>query len=197
MPTPSAVAEPVAEAYRHGIGQALNALLRLGAFAAGDHVVNLCAGAGIDNLAIAGRVGPAGRLIAVDADPVALGRLRELAAKHRLSGVVQPVTADVTTYRPPPGVTHLACAFGLHHLIAPAAVTRQWATAVPAGTSLLLLDWGPRGATVGDACAGLPPVHPIWQPVAASTVRFGMPEPYPPVATIVIRRLTCRSKKEL
>jgi ubiquinone/menaquinone biosynthesis C-methylase UbiE len=180
--------EPVAEAYRRGVGRSLDVLLRLGGFTGGDRVVNLCAGAGIDNVAIAGRVGPRGWVRAVDADAGALGRLRVLAAKHHVADVVRPVVADATRYLPPADATQVVCAFGLHHLADSGLSTRTWARTVPAGTRLLLLDWGPRGTRVLDPLAGLPSVDRVWRPTATTVVRFAMPEPLPPVATIVIRR---------
>jgi SAM-dependent methyltransferase len=63
-------------------------------FREGQTIVDLGCGPGFTSLDLAARVGPAGRVIAVDASPVAAAHLREAAAAQGY-GNLEIVTADV------------------------------------------------------------------------------------------------------
>jgi 16S rRNA (cytosine967-C5)-methyltransferase len=65
----------------------------------GDRVLDRCAGAGGKALALAGAVGPGGRVLACDADEARLGRLAVRAARAGAAGIVERLGAD-----PPPAL---------------------------------------------------------------------------------------------
>ena len=78
----------------------------------GDHVVNLCAGTGVDLPLLVNAVGPTGRGTAVDLSLEMLARAKSLAQAKGWTNI-DFVQADVETYAVPDTAAALLSAFGL------------------------------------------------------------------------------------
>lgn len=110
--------------------------------AAGDSVVELGSGPGYTALRLAERVAP-GPVYAVDRHPAALRYLRRGAAGRGIENV-HPVVSDAEALALRFDVpVHVLAAFVLHHVDAPAAVIAAAYEAVPAGSTLLAVEYHP------------------------------------------------------
>jgi SAM-dependent methyltransferase len=113
----------------------------LGGFREGQTIVDLGAGPGFTSLDLAARVGPAGRVIAVDSSQVATRYLLAKAAQNGVSNL-DVVCADVEHVDlagwNPDGVfaRWLFC-----FLPDPKAVVRHIASAIGAGATMVLIDY--------------------------------------------------------
>ncbi len=112
----------------------------------GTHLADLGCGPGYVSLLAARRVGPTGRVLAVDRSPDALAFLRARLAEAGLTQV-RPILADLSRLdlRAERVDAALLC-YVLHHLEEPGeAVLRRLFAGLPAGVRLVVAEFDPGG----------------------------------------------------
>lgn len=130
--------------------QALRADLVADWFAAldlkpGDTVVDVGSGPGFISLLAAERVGPQGRVIAIDRSAEALDYLARMQAERGLTWI-ERITADAETMAPVEGRVDAALlTMMLHHTDDPGRLLRQVAGVLPAGTRVVVAEFDPEG----------------------------------------------------
>jgi len=121
----------------------------------GDHVVDVGCGPAIDTLALARRVGPAGRVSGFDADPEMVARANRLANEEGLGTFTRHEVADATALPLPSGAA-AACYSErlLQHLPWPAseAAVQEFARVVRPGGRVVVVDtdWGTLSIAAPD-----------------------------------------------
>lgn len=132
--------------------------VELAGIEAGERVLDACCGSGSSALVMAGKVGPAGRVVGVDLAERLLGLARSKAERQGL-GNVKFVAGDVTRLALPDNdFDAVVCVFGI--FFAPdmvEAVVELWRVVRPGG-SLSITTWGrrvfePTNAIFWDAVA--------------------------------------------
>ena len=111
----------------------------------GANVLDVCAGAGGSALPAAARVGPTGRVVAVDLAENLLALARRKAERAGLSSVLSTRCADVDTLDERDGrFDAVICVFGVFFFPdMTAATSRLWRLVGPDG-QLAVTTWGPR-----------------------------------------------------
>jgi len=110
----------------------------------GERVLDLCCGCGASAIPAAERVGPRGRVLAVDLATQLVGKGRTKAARLGLSNLEFRV-ADLLTLTPKGdggGFDHVVCVFGLFFLPDMAAGARHMWSLVRPGGRLAITTWG-------------------------------------------------------
>jgi ubiquinone/menaquinone biosynthesis C-methylase UbiE len=119
----------------------------------GQVVADVGAGPGFWTLPLARRVGPAGRVFALDPEPAALDVLRRRLAKARVRNVT-PVLNDDREPMLPDRACDLAVIVNVyHHFAEPAAFLKRLARCLKPGGRLVNIDWADRDTPKG------PPAH--------------------------------------
>jgi SAM-dependent methyltransferase len=139
--------------------------------AAGERVIDVGCGCGGTSLALAGRVGPSGRVLGVDVSAIMLARARERARNARVANVAFE-NADAQTHKFDPGAWH--CAYSRFGVMFFADPTQAFANLRGALV---------RGGRVSFACWRALPENPwVTVPLAALTTFLTPPPPPPPGA---------------
>ena len=111
----------------------------------GAHVLDVCAGAGASALPAAARVGPTGRVVAVDLAENLLALARRKAERAGLSSVLSTRCADVDTLdERDERFDAVMCVFGVFFFPDMTATTARLWRVVAAGGHLAVTTWGPR-----------------------------------------------------
>lgn len=111
----------------------------------GDHVLDLGAGPGYVSLQLASRVGPTGRVYAVDRAPEVIAYLEErLRRDHIMS--VRCVVADVLQFSVEDDkISGVLLAMMLHHSDDPAALIARLARQLPPDAPAVIAEFHPDG----------------------------------------------------
>src|SRR5581483_2281740 len=111
----------------------------------GDRVLDIGAGPGYVSLALAERVGPRGRVYAIERSAEALAYLGKLQAERGVAEI-ERIVADATTVelRGAPADSALITMV-LHHTDEPAAVVRNIARLVRPGGRVVIGEFDPQG----------------------------------------------------
>jgi SAM-dependent methyltransferase len=111
--------------------------------AAGEHVVDIGCGCGASVLALADRVGPTGRVLALDVSQPMAARARERIAKAGLANA-QVVVSDASTYTFPQADADLLFSrFGVMFFADPVGAFANLHRAMKTGGRLLCVAWRP------------------------------------------------------
>jgi ubiquinone/menaquinone biosynthesis C-methylase UbiE len=107
----------------------------------GQTVVDLGAGSGYFTVRLAPRVGPTGRVIAVDIQPEMIARLRERLQREGIANVT-PVLGSASDPKLPDGSADLVLMVDVYHeLASPQQMLRHIARALRPGGRLVLLEY--------------------------------------------------------
>ncbi|HLH26308.1 MAG TPA: methyltransferase domain-containing protein [Chloroflexota bacterium] len=117
------------------------------ALAPGSHLLDVGSGPGFVSLLAAERVGPAGRVYAVDPSPAALAFLRERLAERAAANVEPLVGAGDVIPLPDASASHALLAQMLHHTDAPEAILREVLRVLAPGGAALIVEHDPAGST--------------------------------------------------
>ncbi|HEX6988220.1 MAG TPA: methyltransferase domain-containing protein [Bacillota bacterium] len=111
----------------------------------GDRFLDVGSGPGLASLLAAERVGPRGKIVALDINHEALAWLRHQARRRGLDGI-ETMVADAGAM-PLPGAsfTHALAALVLHHLADPPGVIAEIRRVLAPGGRLLVADYRPDG----------------------------------------------------
>jgi ubiquinone/menaquinone biosynthesis C-methylase UbiE len=116
-------------------------LLEEAGFAPGSTVIDVGAGTGFWTAPLAELVGPEGRVIALDVEPIMLDELRALVAEQQLQNV-EIVQSEELSFPLPDGAADGAVlGFMLHHPPDPAAFLREVRRVLRPGGRVLSVDW--------------------------------------------------------
>jgi ubiquinone/menaquinone biosynthesis C-methylase UbiE len=149
-------------------------------------LVDVGSGPGFVSLLAAERVGPPGRVYAVDRAPAALDFLRERMAEAGVRGV-EPLLGDGDAIPLPDGsATRALVANMLHHNDDPAAILREVCRVLAPGGQALIVEYDPAGseATGPPAIERLPAAqvqewvlaagYARWEPRAVGEAHYGV-----------------------
>jgi ubiquinone/menaquinone biosynthesis C-methylase UbiE len=119
---------------------------------AGDRVYEVGAGPGYVSFALAERVGPTGRVYALDRSADALAYLEHLQVERGV-GQIQPIVADAALLEPTSLQADSALiTMVLHHADDPLGILRNVARCVPPGARVVIGEFHPEGP-----CSSGPP----------------------------------------
>jgi ubiquinone/menaquinone biosynthesis C-methylase UbiE len=116
-------------------------LLQEAGFASGSTVLDIGAGTGFWTAPLAALVGPEGRVIAVDIEPIMLDELRALIAEKGLQNVDIVQSDEVSIPLPDRVADSAVLGFMLHHPPDPAAFLREVRRLLKPGARVLSVDW--------------------------------------------------------
>jgi demethylmenaquinone methyltransferase/2-methoxy-6-polyprenyl-1,4-benzoquinol methylase len=122
--------------YLNHLAQAVDAL----GIEAGDTVVDLACGTGLNFERILERAGPTGRIIGVDLTAAMLDRARERVARHGWTNV-ELVHSDVAAYAFPSGVQRIISTAGITLVPEYDLVVARAAKALASGGRLVIYDF--------------------------------------------------------
>jgi ubiquinone/menaquinone biosynthesis C-methylase UbiE len=130
------------QAKRGHLVEAWMEALRLGP---GSRVLEIGAGPGHVSLALAARVGPGGRVFAVDKSAAALAFLKHLQEQHAVPQI-ERILCDAAALEPS-GLSPDAAlvTMVLHHAEDPARILRNLARLLPAGAPVVVGEFHPEG----------------------------------------------------
>jgi ubiquinone/menaquinone biosynthesis C-methylase UbiE len=127
----------------HADGSELPRLRQALALKAGMVVADVGAGKGELTLALAGEVGPSGRVFSTEIDPVRLARLREKVASAGLSHVTVVEAPSRDTGLPPGCCDAIVLRRVYHHLTDPASTNASLLQSLRPGGVLAIIDLPP------------------------------------------------------
>ena len=132
--------EPMLAAYHCAFAGELRSMLDILPLAAGQTVLDMACGDGVYSPWLAGKVGPSGRVVAVDVMPEYLELARSVAAKSPLANVIEFVAAPIESLPFDDGTFDLVwCAQSLYSLPEPvAALKHMMRVAKPGGVVAVL-----------------------------------------------------------
>jgi len=127
----------------HANGPELPRLRQALALKAGMVVADVGAGKGELTLALAGEVGPSGRVFSTETDPVRLARLRETVARAGLGHVTVVEARSRDTGLPPACCDAIVLRRVYHHLTDPASTNASLLRSLRPGGVLVVIDLPP------------------------------------------------------
>ena len=111
----------------------------------GERVLDVGAGTGYVSLEAARRVGPAGRVYAVDRSAEALAYLARLQDEQGISWIERLVADAAAIEAPDPHIDAALVTLVLHHADDPPGLLRNIARLLPAGARALVAEFHPDG----------------------------------------------------
>lgn len=115
--------------------------------ALGARLLYVGSGPGFISLLAARRVGPTGRVYALDRAPEALAFLRARLAEHQAANVEPVLGGGDAIPLPDASVSHALVAQMLHHNAAPEAILREVFRVLAPGGTILVVEHDPAGST--------------------------------------------------
>lgn len=119
-------------------------LMQVLELAPGMSVADVGAGAGAMTLALAGALGPSGRVYSTDVNAVQIPVIREQAAARHLDNVIAIVGTQTSTGLPDACCDGIFARDAYHHFSDPAAMNRSFAAALKPGGRLAIIDFEPE-----------------------------------------------------
>lgn len=112
----------------------------------GDQVADIGCGPGHVSLLAAARVGPSGRVYALDRSPEALALLERLQEKQGVPQIIR-LAVDAHQMQPlPESVRAVLLTMILHHDSEPAGLLRRVGSCVPRGARVVVAEYHPDGS---------------------------------------------------
>lgn len=149
-------------------GDVTRLMLDLAGIGAGQHILDIAAGAGEPAVSAAERVGPGGRVLATDISEGIVELAREVARERGFGQIDTRVMDGEKLDLPDASFDAVLCRLGLMYMPHPVTALREWRRALKSGGRVAVVvfstpdrnDWGAVPASIIRRRAQLPPPVP-------------------------------------